>query len=384
MNANGYYIYRANSSSGTFSRVGQVLVGDNTDYSDMGLSEGKTFYYKVSAYNEAGESGKSSYVYATTIPAPTNIVAIAQDSYSIKVSWAKVANVDGYHVYRANSSSGTYENVGTVSSGSTVNYVDTGLEAGRTYFYKVCAYKGADTSSLSSYDYVATPLPKPTNVSAVGKSKAIEVSWNPVTGATGYYVYRAAVATDPYMKVGTITSGSVTVWENTGLSANKTYYYKVSAYNDSGEGSKSNYTSATTLSGSVPSVPTGVNAKGVDNSSIEVSWNKVTDANGYHVYRSVGNDLNYQNINTIDSGDTTTYKNTNLESGTEYYYRVTAYNANGESQKSDYSSAMPDPWLRPGKPYAPKNVAAEAISSSSVRISWDKTSDTDGYHIPFG
>jgi len=40
-----------------------------TSYTDIGLSEGATYYYRVSAYNSAGESYTSSYAFV--IPGPT-------------------------------------------------------------------------------------------------------------------------------------------------------------------------------------------------------------------------------------------------------------------------------------------------------------------------
>ena len=63
--ATKYYIYRATSSSGPFSK----LTDEPTDssYTDNGLSANTTYYYKVKAVNSAGESGFSAVASATTL-----------------------------------------------------------------------------------------------------------------------------------------------------------------------------------------------------------------------------------------------------------------------------------------------------------------------------
>jgi len=61
--ATGYKIYRSSSASGTYSIVGDVPA---TSYTDTRLNANTTYYYKVSAYNSAGESAQSSYALATT------------------------------------------------------------------------------------------------------------------------------------------------------------------------------------------------------------------------------------------------------------------------------------------------------------------------------
>jgi hypothetical protein len=77
-------------------------------------------------------------------------------------------------------------------------------------------------------------------------SDTISVTWNPVSGASGYRIYRSGSPSGIYSLRG--DNGSEAYYD-TGLSPNTTYYYTVSAYNSYGESTQSNYVSATTLSG---------------------------------------------------------------------------------------------------------------------------------------
>ncbi|WP_330298294.1 chitinase [Streptomyces sp. NBC_00503] len=72
-------------------------------------------------------------------------------------------------------------------------------------------------------------------------SSGLTLSWNAVTGATGYYVYQDGV------RVQTVTSG--TSAQITGLAASTSYSFQVSAYNAAGEGTKAAAVTGTTTSG---------------------------------------------------------------------------------------------------------------------------------------
>ena len=76
-------------------------------------------------------------------------------------------------------------------------------------------------------------------------TNSISLSWNPVSGATGYNIYRSFTPSGTYMKVNT-TPVSSTSYTDNGLDT-ATYYYKVSAVKGSEESALSGYVSATTI-----------------------------------------------------------------------------------------------------------------------------------------
>jgi len=215
----------------------------------------------------------------------------------------------------------------------------TGLSADTAYTFSrrlaetTTHNASAWSSNVSCRTSAAVPT-TPTGVtcSAVSTSQ-INVSWNAVSGATGYYIYRCTGSgCTPSSHVHT-TSG--TSWSNTGLSSGTTYGYRVRAYNASGTSGYSSITSCTTQS-AVPATPTGVTCSAVSSSQINVSWNAVSGATGYYIYRCTGSGCTPSSHVHTTSG--TSWSDTSLSSGTTYGYRVRAYNASGTSSYSSITS----------------------------------------------
>lgn len=80
-----------------------------------------------------------------------------------------------------------------------------------------------------------TPLTAPTGLAASPASTKVTLTWNAVTGATGYNVLRSASSTGPFVRVNTSTI-TATTYTDTGLTNHQTYYYEVLAVNSLGEG----------------------------------------------------------------------------------------------------------------------------------------------------
>jgi hypothetical protein len=109
----------------------------------------------------------------------------------------------------------------TSPGGSVLSY-----DAGGTYTIT------RNTSFYAQWDNLLQSVPTGVTATAVS-SDSITVSWNPVSGAIGYYVYRAQSYND-YHRVGTVYTPS-TSYTDTGLSGNTQYDYKVSYFNSMGE-----------------------------------------------------------------------------------------------------------------------------------------------------
>jgi hypothetical protein len=104
---NGFRVERSSDGAGGWSAVAETGPG-GTSWSDGGLSQGTTYYYRVVATNVAGDSPPSNVASATTSidPAsPTTVTAIASSPTQIDLEWTDVANETGYRLERSDGSS---------------------------------------------------------------------------------------------------------------------------------------------------------------------------------------------------------------------------------------------------------------------------------------
>ena len=178
-------------------------------------------------------------------------------------------------------------------------------------------------TSAADYKASSTQLPAPTVTGGNDSQGRPTLKWNAVSGAAKYEVYRARSKDGTYTKYSTTTGTSYT---NTSYIENgNTYYYKVRALDANGTaGAWSSIVSVTykqTLP--APTVTGGNDAQGRPT----LTWKVVTGAAKYEVYRARSKDGDYIKYSTVTG---TSYTNTSyIESGSTYYYKVRALDANG-------------------------------------------------------
>lgn len=242
----GYYVYRAQASGSTTGDYSQVadLAADTTTYTDTGLSDGETYYYRVSAYSGGGESSLSNEDSATTVLPPASGLGTGQpDSTSVPLSWTVNADSGTQSVEYKESSAGSWT---TYSSGlalATSSATVTGLSPNTSYDFRV----GTTTSDAATVysgtvtDTTTPAAPPNLTISEVTATPDISLSWDAVSGVDEYRVYRATspgTTTGDYTQIDTVGAG-VTSYTDTSVSVETTYYYRVSAWNTNGESSPS-------------------------------------------------------------------------------------------------------------------------------------------------
>ncbi len=146
-----YEIYRGTYQGG---EAFLAETGNPLTYTNTGLTNGQTYYYKVAAKNANGTGFNSTEVNVTprTVPSePQDIYGSAGDGY-VYLSWSPPASDGGsaitvYTVYRGTAIGGETQ---LVSLGNVLNYNDTAVENGHTYFYAVVAANAAGDGAPSA------------------------------------------------------------------------------------------------------------------------------------------------------------------------------------------------------------------------------------------
>jgi hypothetical protein len=173
----------------------------------------------------------------------------------------------------------------------------------------------------------------PTNLTATAGNSQVILSWDVVTGATGYIVKRSTTVGGPYLTIATNVTGTSYI-DNT-VTNGTTYYYVVTAVDgSSNESANSNEASAT------PIVSAPINLIAIaGNSQVTLSWGSVSTATGYNVKRSTTASGPYAII--ASNVTVNNYVDSAVINGTTYYYVVTALSGNSESTNSNEASATP-------------------------------------------
>ncbi len=151
---------------------------------------------------------------------------------SVKISWKKSETASGYAVLRATSKSGKYKTLKIIESSKTLNYTDKTVGAGKTYYYKVIAFKTVSSvryTSVSSEILKTVSAPKAPKIkSNSNKSgKKAYLSWSKASGSSGYKVYMSTKKSSGFKAVYT---GSKISFTKKSLKKKKTYYFKIKAY----------------------------------------------------------------------------------------------------------------------------------------------------------
>ena len=232
----GYMIYRYDKDSNSYTLLDKVD-NNSTTYTDNNLESATCYNYVVKSYKVIdGVTYSSNYsdvfTESTKINKVENLKLDERYATSLKISWDKVENVDGYKIYRLNHSTNTYTLVDTIYDNDITTYTHTDRVSASNYYYRVKAFKylnNMNRHSIYSSTLKATtkPLQPVVTLSSV-KSKSINLNWTKISkNTTAYEIYMSTSKNGAYNLVGTTTNKNYTKGS---LTKGKTYYFKVRAY----------------------------------------------------------------------------------------------------------------------------------------------------------
>src|SRR5579883_869987 len=146
-----YNLYRSTTSGGEGTTAYKTGI-TTTSYTDTGLTDGSTYYYKVAAVNGCGtgtQSGEATGKPVCTLPGAPSAPTASAGNAQVALSWSSVSGATAYNVYRSTASGGEGTTPINGSAITTTSYTDTGLTNGTTYYYKLAAMNSCGTGSQS-------------------------------------------------------------------------------------------------------------------------------------------------------------------------------------------------------------------------------------------
>jgi N-acetylneuraminic acid mutarotase len=440
-----------------------AYVGSSYYFTDAGLLPAANYYYHIYSLNRASTNPSINYLQyyplaggpvTTTgsrasepLNAPTNFTSLALSNTSFTVQYDAAADApSGYIALRREGGwpsqyppdetifepGQEFGDAVVAYAGPDLSFTESGLAPGTYYYYTIFSYNEIDGSVNylwnPLYGYVLTggsaPAPEPLSqatdfvvVSRSGNSAVYQ--FTPSPDAEGYLVVRKDLSpptTDPsdfisyplWYSLGDayvtqILPAGSTGFEDDGMNAGSSYYYKIYAFNGSGEAI--NYLVANPLQGSVYTLaeepwasPTSFDVSSVTSSSYLVSFD-LAEGNP-EKYIALRSSSGYPSSNPSDGvdysagqvlgdatvayiGTATGFFESGLSAGTDYYYKIFSFNGNGgiaNYQTIDPLSGYAS--TRATQPVSqPTSFTQQNVTSNTADISFAPAADSPWGYI---
>ena len=311
---------------------------------------------------------------AEQLAAPTITVTNRASDGKPTISWSKVDGATGYEVYRADSSGGTYKLLYTAKDPNKLSVTHTGAAVGNDYFYKVCALNGDVQGQFSSAKGVWCDLKRPTVTVTLNSNGKPYLKWSEVTGADSYKVYRSTDG-ESWSLIYTAKGNDFDV-THTGAKSGVTYKYKVIAIDESNSKCNSAYSqvkSITCPAAEQLAAPTITVTNRASDGKPVISWNKVTGATGYEVYRADSSGGTYKLLYTAKDPNKLSVTHTGAAVGNDYFYKVRALNGDIQGK---FSSAK-GVWCDLARP----TVTVTLNSNGKPYLKWSEVTGADSYKV---
>lgn len=226
------------------------------------------------------------------------------------------------------------------------------------------------------------PPGAPSNLTAsTDQEFRVALDWDPVSGATGYNVYRAPLGSSQFTL---LSVASTSDYVDSGLPAETSYRYYVTAYNSAGESGPSSTEIGTTANGAAPPLPdVPANFQVLSNQdTVTLGWDAFTGGTiSCRIERSV-DQINWTQVaNTAN----VTFNDANVTIGATFYYRAFGISATGVSSVATptLTTTVVD-----GDTEAPPVpvLTNTTLGNKSVLVEWDSVvaGDLAGYEIGYG
>lgn len=353
-----YQIERATQSGGPYSRLTLNLT--NTTYTDIPLTNGTTYYYRIIAINPFGESSASNEAHATPLSAPPAIshLWISPKQYTaacngpgLHINWSPASYFDSYEVWNA-----AY----TIYTGTNTQHIDCG-PAYVVSTYTASARWGNSYSLPTAAQVFRNEGTLPLIV--YPGNNHILLSWSPVGSSSSYDIYSSTHPNGPYtlLEAGYST---LTYTDNTVTNDNSKYYYIQGRAGSDFVGWPSPVLGG--KAASIPSAPQQLTLSDASGSAL-LQWLAPTHYNRFAIYRSANIGGPYT---IISYSNTTEYTDNSPLVGMNYYY-VTALWGNNQTAATNTVQ------------YRKSTLTGLAATraASSITLNWTSVSGISDYRV---
>lgn len=331
--------------------VTTVSIG-TANFHDTGLTDSTAYNYMLRHKNGTAYSPMSVNVaMATSLPNPGTLSASVV-LRTVSLLWTNTTPFASIVVVRGGST------LTTLAPGTTT-YDDTGLADG-TYAYTIHYSLGGNVSADSNEvdPVVAATVNEPTGMSATatsGVGDKIDLAWTLGTAGAATEVYRGTAA-NPTTLIAT-TSASATTFQDTGLSPNTTYHYRLKG-TKGGVQSVAYTTDFSALTHNPPTAaPSGLGNTIPFTDRVSLTWTNGDVAASTNIYRDGA-----LIVNVAAAG--TTYNDDTALAGHTYSYTAKHLKDSIESAASAASSAAV-----PANAFASQSISA-AVGATDATMTW--------------
>lgn len=354
--------------------------GTTVSYLDKDVTAGNTYIYRVRSSNALGRSAYSNEVTVSAwdTVAPASLTVTPVSSTRLDLAWSYTGTLTYNTVIeRKTGTTGTWTMVYTAPRG-VLKYSDTGLSPNTQYFYRVRKSLGPNTTGISypNNEIGIGAYTRLGNLQLTGEAvsgNSIRLSW---TGNTYADVIVERKMSSGSFSVLTTVSAYTNSWtDDTGLVPGASYTYRLKSQTATNE---SLYSNEHTVQNFFLDAPSSLSATVDTAGSITLNWtDRSRDETGFEIWRHTYGTSEYILYATVGQ-NITTYTDTKLTKGIQYYYKVRAYIA-GESSYSSFSNTAS---TGVGLINPPSDLSYTYVSATKATLKWkDNSSDENGFQV---
>lgn len=348
--------------------------GNDATYSDLTVTQGSVWRYRIRAQNAADVSDYTAIASATTeVPgAVATLTYVILNGNQVQLDWSASAgpNLDQYAIRRCEGVGCIVSDLLNIVDASETTYIDGSVTPGNTYRYVISANGVTGESTPSPLADVTIAVPAaPTGLGATVRRGEIELTWTTQSSTVTVDIERCTGdACGDFVVIGSVPAAANAYVDESAV-ANETYAYRVRAENAIGYSAYSSVSLAfTTLS----PAPSGLAATVISGTQVDLAWtdNSLSET-GFSIERCTGDACTeYAVIDTV-APNVLEFSDLTVEVGNAYGYRLRSLAPFGASTPSNAVA------ITTRIPEAPTDLVAQTLSNTSIRLTWTDNSDNE-------